>query len=393
MRYALIKFRVYLLGEQTFAVYTDHASLRTSTKSPHLSQRMARWLSLFSEYNFVVHYKPGKSNILADALSRRPDYDPRTQWGRHAVGDDEDDEECAVCLAEGVAAVEISATSPLRDAIDAAYEHDAACSEMIKYLRAPSDSARRRLSPRSRSRVDRYAVDRELLTYCVVRADTPRIVVPLDDDLRARIIHEFHDSPSAGHLGREKTFATLSRDFYWPHMYKWMRKWVRSCEACQRVKPAPSRQAPLRPLPVARGAWDLVSMDFVFGLPRDVQGRPDILVFVDRFSKMVHLAPVAASITATHTAAIFVDTVYRHHGLPTSIVSDRDPRLTAAFWSELFMSLGTRLLMFTAARSPRDGRPDGASQSRPRGHFAQLRNVLQVVELLLTDSRVCAKQR
>ncbi|KAG3091674.1 hypothetical protein PI125_g17368 [Phytophthora idaei] len=78
MRYALIKFRVYLLGEQTFAVYTDHASLCTATKSPHLSQRMARWLSLFFEYNFVVHYKPGKSNILADALSRRPDYDPRT---------------------------------------------------------------------------------------------------------------------------------------------------------------------------------------------------------------------------------------------------------------------------------------------------------------------------
>ncbi|KAG2872189.1 hypothetical protein PC114_g26516 [Phytophthora cactorum] len=115
MRYALIKFRVYILGEQTFAVYTDHASLWTATNSAHLSQRMARWLSLFSEYNFVVHYKPGKSNILADALSRRPDYDPRTQWGRNAVGDDEDDEECAVCLAEGVAVVEIAATSVLRD--------------------------------------------------------------------------------------------------------------------------------------------------------------------------------------------------------------------------------------------------------------------------------------
>ncbi|KAG3141109.1 hypothetical protein PC128_g25044 [Phytophthora cactorum] len=352
---------------------------------------MARWLSLFSEYNFVVHYKSGKSNILADALSRCPDYDPRMQWGRHAVGDDEDDEECAVCLAEGVAAVEIAATSPLRDAIATAYEHDAACSEMIKYLRAPSDSARRRLSPRSRSCVDRYAMDRELLTYCVDRVDTPRIVVPLNDDLRARIIHEFHDSPSAGHLGRETTFATLSRDFYWPHVYKWVRKWVRSCEACQRVKLAPSRQDPLRPLPVARGAWDSVSMDFVFGLPRDVQGRTGILVFVDRFSKMVHLTPVAASIATTQTAAIFVDTVYQHHVLPTSIVSDRDHRFTAAFWSELFMSLGTRLLMSTA--SPRDGRPDGASQSGPRGRFAQLRNVLQVVELLLADGRVCAQQR
>ena len=64
IRYALIKFRVHLLSERTFALYTDHASLRTSMKSQHLSQRMARWLSFFSEYNFVVHYKPGKSNIL-----------------------------------------------------------------------------------------------------------------------------------------------------------------------------------------------------------------------------------------------------------------------------------------------------------------------------------------
>ncbi|KAG3079066.1 hypothetical protein PI125_g20807 [Phytophthora idaei] len=71
MRYALIKFSVYLLGEESFAVYTDHASLRTAMKTPRLSQRMARWLSFFSEYNFVVHYKPGKNNILADALSRR----------------------------------------------------------------------------------------------------------------------------------------------------------------------------------------------------------------------------------------------------------------------------------------------------------------------------------
>ncbi|GMF50579.1 unnamed protein product [Phytophthora fragariaefolia] len=75
MKYALVKFREHLLGQKPFVIYTDHASLRTATSSPHLSQRMTRWLSFFAEYNFTVEYKPGKQNVLADALSRRPDYE------------------------------------------------------------------------------------------------------------------------------------------------------------------------------------------------------------------------------------------------------------------------------------------------------------------------------
>ena len=73
IKYALMKFCVHLLGAQPFVIYTDHASLRTATKSPHLSQRMARWLAFFAEYNFSVEYKPGKNTVLADALSRRQD--------------------------------------------------------------------------------------------------------------------------------------------------------------------------------------------------------------------------------------------------------------------------------------------------------------------------------
>ncbi|GMF36749.1 unnamed protein product [Phytophthora fragariaefolia] len=75
MKYALVKFRVHLLGQKPFVIYTDHASLKTATSSPHLSQRKAQWLSFFAEYNFTVEYKPRKQNVLADALSRRPDYE------------------------------------------------------------------------------------------------------------------------------------------------------------------------------------------------------------------------------------------------------------------------------------------------------------------------------
>ncbi|KAE9338451.1 hypothetical protein PF008_g12064 [Phytophthora fragariae] len=356
MRYALIKFRVYLLGEQTFVVYTDHASLRTAMKSPHLSQRMARWLSFFAEYNFVVHYKPGKNKILADALSRRPDYDPRRLTRHQDIpDDDDDDDDCATCVTLGINATVSSPVLPLRQQIADAYEEDAFYAAIIRYLRNPTADTLAKLTRPTRDAITRYDRDGDLLTYAIDTLDTPRVVIPADDDLRARLVHEYHDAPAGGHLGREKTFAALSRDFFWPRMYKWIRKWVRSCEICQRVKPAESKQAPLRPLPIATSAWRSVSMDFIFGLPRDAEGRTGVLVFVDRFSNMVNLAPVAADVTADESAELFLDLVFRHHGLPESIVSDRDPRFTSAFWTRLFALLGTCLLMSTAVHPETDG--------------------------------------
>ena len=353
MKYALVKFRVYLLGEQQFAIYTDHASLRTATKSPHLSQRMARWLSFFAEYNFVVFYKPGKTNILADALSRRPDYDPRERVdpSTHA--------ECMGCSCEeDLKAVAVTATSSIRDEIIRCYAADPLCQDLLAYLSKPNETSLARLPSRTRARVHRFLLQDGLLYYCVDVADAPRIVVPDDASLRSRLLHEYHDCPVSGHLGREKTYLALSRDYFWPHQYKWVRKWVRTCEVCQRVKPSPASQAPLRSLPVPADAWDSVSMDFVFGFPQDSQGRDIILVFVDRLTKMVHLAPVRQSITAAETAAVFLDTVFRLHGIPSTIISDRDPRFTSLFWRALFELLGTRLQMSTAAHPETDGQTE-----------------------------------
>ncbi|KAE8877903.1 hypothetical protein PF005_g28450 [Phytophthora fragariae] len=136
MKYTLIKFRVHQLGQKPFVIYTDHASLRTATSSPHLSQRMARWLSFFAEYNFTVEYKPGKQNVLADALFRRPDYE----------------------LAH-LAYLE----SPLYELIREAYAADDDLAGLVEALSAPNKAVE--LTARQRSRLHRYSVVEGLLYY------------------------------------------------------------------------------------------------------------------------------------------------------------------------------------------------------------------------------------
>ena len=176
MKYALVKFRVHLLGSKPFVIYTDHASLRTATQSPHLSQRMARWLSFFAEYNFEVKYKPGKQNALADALSRRPDYE--------------------------LAYVTILSSS-IPDLIRSAYAKDDQCVALLRAL--GSDEFKNsgiNLLGRLRARLHRYSLDNGLLCYSTDAGDTPRIVVPHDEELKYRILFEAHDSALSGHLGR-----------------------------------------------------------------------------------------------------------------------------------------------------------------------------------------------
>ncbi|KAG3201119.1 hypothetical protein PC128_g4133 [Phytophthora cactorum] len=266
---------------------------------------MARWLSFFAEYDFRVEYKPGRLNVVADALSRRPDDAVKTADANRI----------------GVESVS-SPSSSLIDNVKAVYASDADAKQLLSYASAPSDEARRKLAPHLRARAHRYRVHEVLLLYSAVD----------DYDLRMRIMYEYHDAPTTGHPGREKTYLLLTRDFYSNHQYKWVRKYVRASEVCQRVKPAAFSLAPLQSLPTPPECWQSISMDFGFGLPPDSKRRTDVVVFVDRFSKMVHLAAVPAEVTAVQTARLFVDMVFKHHGMPLDIVSDRDPRFTARFW-------------------------------------------------------------
>ncbi|KAG2793625.1 hypothetical protein PC118_g14311 [Phytophthora cactorum] len=266
---------------------------------------MARWLSFSAEYNFRVAYKPVKLNVLADALSRRPDYE----------------------LAHIT-----RITTDLYDRIRMAYRNDESLASLVRFLTAGKEAKSEWLSPRQRSRLHRYEWQDGLLYYRVEPHEPPRVVVPNDEDLKFDILQEAHDAPSSGHLGREKTFLSISQAFWWTHIY-------------------PS-------LPVPADRCKSMSLDFVFGLPADDHVNTGILVFVCRLGKMVHHAPAPDTVTGEQAARLFVDGAFRHHGLPETFVSDRDPRFTAAFWQTLFQLLGTRLHMSTAGHPSGDGQTE-----------------------------------
>ncbi|KAG2896634.1 hypothetical protein PC115_g17465 [Phytophthora cactorum] len=290
---------------------------------------------LRSVRDFAPSYFDNVLNVVADALSRQPDDAVKTADANRI----------------GVECVSAPSSS-LIDDVKTAYASDAEAKQFLSYASAPSDEARRKLAPHLRARAHRYRVHEGLLLSSAVD----------DYDLRMRIMYEYHDTPTAGHPGREKTFVLLTRDFYWNHQYKWVRKYVRACEVCQRVKPAAFSQAPLQSLPTPSECWQHISMDFVYGLPPDSKRRTGVVVFVDRFSKMEHLAVVPAEVTAVQTVRLFVDMVFKHHGMPLDIVSDRDPRFTARFWQEVFTLLGTQLSMSSAGGPQTNGQTECVNQ-------------------------------
>ncbi|KAG3132207.1 hypothetical protein C6341_g23015 [Phytophthora cactorum] len=215
-----------------------------------------------------------------------------------------------------------------------AYRNDESLASLVRFLTAGKEAKSEWLSPRQRSRLHRYEWQDGLLYYRVEPHEPLRVVVPNDEDLKFDILQEAHDAPSSGHLGREKTFLSVSQAFWWTHMYKWVTLYVKTY------------------------CWKSMSLDFAFGLPADDHGNTGILVFVCQLSKMVHLAPVPDTVTGEQTARLFVDGVFRHHGLPETFDSGRDPRYTAAFWQTLFQLLGTRLHMSTAEHPQTDGQTE-----------------------------------
>ena len=132
--------------------------------------------------------------------------------------------------------------------------------------------------------------------------------VPDVPELRTKLLREAHDAAAAGHLGHAKTLEVLSRAFWWPDIARNVREYVHTCDACQRHTPLNQRRPGLlQPLPVPEQRWEVVTVDFVCGLPLTRRKHNAILVFVDKLTKMIHIAATRTDVTAEGTARLLFD--------------------------------------------------------------------------------------
>jgi Integrase zinc binding domain/Chromo (CHRromatin Organisation MOdifier) domain len=188
--------------------------------------------------------------------------------------------------------------------------------------------------------------------------------VPADAALRTRILAELHDSPTGAHCGRDRMLAELQKRFAWPGMATDAEKYVLTCDACQRNKHSkqltPGLMMPLQIPDEPCLHW---TTDAVTGLPKSKQGYDAIQVYVDRLTKLKRFALARTSDGSVQLASNTLRTIIGPHGMPRSMVSDRDPRITAKFWRELSRLLGSEVSLSTAYHPQSDGQSEREIQT------------------------------
>ena len=189
-----------------------------------------------------------------------------------------------------------------------------------------------------------------------------RVYVPKDEKLRIEIIQLHHDMPIAGHRGQWKTVELVTRNYWWPGVTKEVKQYMERCDQCQRMKNRAEMLAgKLRPNKEPERPWQHISVDFITKLPVS-KGHDSILVVCNRFLKMSHFVAMIEKTMAEGLVRLFRDNVWKLHGLPESVISDRGLQFAAGLIKELNKMLGIETKLSTAYHLQTDGQMERTNQ-------------------------------
>jgi hypothetical protein len=268
---------------------------------------------------YKIIYKKGSENKVADALSRlptSPTFDIST----------------------------VSIIKPLwLEDIQKAYNSDPHCSKLLAELAISSPSGH-------------YSLQDGLIKY------KGRIWVGTNQTMQLKLLFALHTGAVGGHSRYEVTYKRVKHLFAWPKLKLIVQQFVEQCTICQQGKSERvGYPGLLAPLPIPEGAWQMFTLNFIESLPKSISYNY-ILVVVDKFSKYAHFLPLSHPFTALQVAVIFLNNVFKLHGLPTAMVSDRDKVFTSNIWQELFKLLGIDLRMSSAYHPQTDGQTERVNQ-------------------------------
>lgn len=171
-----------------------------------------------------------------------------------------------------------------------------------------------------------------------------------------------HDSSVGEHSGVTATFQRVAGVFWWAGLREQVLQYVTACHICQLSKHK-NVHSPglLQPFPIPEQAWSHISMDFIEQLPVSTK-KDTIWVIVDRFTKYAQFIALSHPYTASSLATVFLDMVYKLHGLLISVVSDRDKIFTSSFWQQLFKLIGNEQHLSTTYHPQSDGQTERVNQ-------------------------------
>ncbi|KAJ9538901.1 hypothetical protein OSB04_031634 [Centaurea solstitialis] len=301
--FALKLWRHYLSGV-CCTIYTDHKSLHYFMDQRNLNMRQRRWLEVIKDYDCEILYHPGKANVVADALSRKGN-----------------------SLLLRVPCMRMTVSASLI--------------ELIRQSQEEAVKKENQQKERIKGQVDQLVADnRGLLTRY------GWVWVPVSSEARQTLLDGAHKSKFSIHPGATKMYRDLSTDYWWPDMKRDVARYVEKCLTCLRETPTIGNTR------VEVGARDY---GFCYRITDDGPEAPCHMVVVDRLTKSAHFITIREASSSEVLADIYVREVVERHGVPVTVISDRDIRFTSRFWNRFHEELGTTL-QFSMAFHPQTDR-------------------------------------